>query len=522
MRNFDYRRKMRLIRERSERELQAAIMAEMARLRRQLVARVRRLNDDRPQGVVKVRLYKQSVISDSLWQMFRQRLLERAIPLLRAGAIDLIELNRLYGQRQAAQGMDSDVIADTLLSDLDREDYFSVYAEHLNGSVNNMQRTVTNAILDWYHRPGATLADVVDNLSSVFSESHAEMIAVTEMTSLNAKVQLEQFRAAGITKWKWQTMRDEAVCVHHVDGPDGRGYKGCRELHGKIFTTGQTMMPEASHRKCRCAVSAIMPEQEKIEQVQPSAIVPAQPPTISPAQPQIRQEPQEPQEPPISRTYVSNMVQEHFANLPTTGRLSELASEAVQRLSQIEAERMSGDVRDAYRYASSKDLEQRLQTFQTVMDRLRPQRYAAEHGKPEAWSAEAESDYQAKLKRLQEIATEKKRRQEWYERVRQLDALQQSQETGKVVLTREEVAELLSHPRDVYVDHGWTPDKGKPAYTPEWFLTSDLSGAKVRNYIVLPDGRIAHPDEIHEAQTRGRLIVMDATKPIIRDWTKKE
>jgi len=508
LRNFDYRRKMRLIRERHERELQAAILVEMVRLRRQLVARVRRLNADRPKGVVKARLYKQSVISDSLWQVFRQRLMERVIPLLRSGAIDLIELNRLYGLRQAAQGMDSDIIADILLSDLDRDDYFSAYADHLDGSVDNMQRTVTNAILDWYHRPGATLGDVVNNLSSVLSDSHAEMIAVTEMTDLNARVHLEQFRAAGITRWSWQTMRDEVVCVHYVAGPDGAGYAGCRALHGKIFTTDQTMMPEASHRRCRCYCLAVMPEQERMEQARPSAIVPIRPPAR--------------QEQPVSRTYVSNMVQEHFNNLPATGRLSELASDAVRRLSQIEAERMSGDVRDAYRYASSKDLEQRLQTFQSVMDRLRPQRYAAEHGKPEAWSAEAESDYQAKLKRLQEIATETKRRREWYERVRQLEALQQSQETGKVVLTRDEVTELLSHPRDVYVDHGWSPDKGKPEYTPEWFLTSDLSGAKVRNYIILPDGRIAHPDEIHEAQTRGRLITMDSARPIVRDWTKKD
>lgn len=511
MRNFDYRRKVRLIRERHERELRAAIFAEMTRLRRQLVARVRRLEADRPKGVVKVRLYKQSVISDSLWQAYRQRLMERIIPLLRSGAIDLIELNRLYSQRQGAPGMDSDVIADTLLSDLDRDDYFSVYADHLDGSVDNMRRTVTEAVLDWYHRPGATLADVVNGLSSVFSDSHAEMIAVTEMTDLNAKVHLAQFRAAGIERWSWQTMRDELVCIHHVDGPDGRGYNGCRELHGKIFTTGQTMMPKASHLRCRCFPSAVMPEPERIQPIQPVAPQRIETPIIqAPAL-----------EPPARRSYVSEMLREHFTNLPTTGRLADLASNAMQRLAEIEAERMSGDVRDAYRYLSSKDLEQRLQTFQSIMDRLRPQRFAAEHG-GRPLSAEEEADYQNKLGRLKEISLEIKRRREWYDRARQLEALQQAQETGKVVLTRDEVTQLLSRPRDVYVDHGWTPDKGKPAYTPEWFLTSDLSGAKVRNYIILPDGRIAHPDEIHEAQTRGRLIVMDATKPIIRDWTKKE
>ena len=107
MRNFDYRRRYRLLSAKHADAIRSAMFTEMVGLRRQLVLRLRRLQANKPRAVTKARLYKQSVISDSLWQSFLARLKSRLIPLLRAGAIDLVELDRLYRERQpvAAHGI---------------------------------------------------------------------------------------------------------------------------------------------------------------------------------------------------------------------------------------------------------------------------------------------------------------------------------------------------------------------------------------------------------------------------------
>ncbi len=47
-------------------------------------------------------------------------------------------------------------------------------------------------------------------------------------------------------------MRDDVVCTRPMKGPDGRTYKGCRELHGKVFPHEVPQPPQGSHPGCRC------------------------------------------------------------------------------------------------------------------------------------------------------------------------------------------------------------------------------------------------------------------------------
>jgi hypothetical protein len=240
------------------------MFTEMVGLRRQLVLRLRRLQANKPQAVTKARLYKQSVISDSLWQSFLTRLKSRLVPLLRAGAIDLVELDRLYRERQPVAGMDSDVIADSLRSTVEDSAFLQEFEANLEVSVENMRRTVSGAVLDWYHTPGATLADVTAQLEPIFGAYNAERIAVTEMTALNARVQRAEAEQIGATTWVFQSMRDEVVCVHYVVGPDGAGYDGCRALHGKAFDINDALMPAATHKACRCYPVFQPPHLERI------------------------------------------------------------------------------------------------------------------------------------------------------------------------------------------------------------------------------------------------------------------
>ncbi len=80
-------------------------------------------------------------------------------------------------------------------------------------------------------------------------------------------------------------------------------------------------------------------------------------------------------------------------------------------------------------------------------------------------------------------------------------------ETGKR-LTPEERKKVLESVRDVYKEvgleknelKGYQRDSGDPIYgyphAPEHFVTSDITGAKVRHYITLPGGGKAHPSEL--------------------------
>lgn len=106
-------------------------------------------------------------------------------------------------------------------------------------------------------------------------------------------------------------------------------------------------------------------------------------------------------------------------------------------------------------------------------------------------------------------------RKRYYDLAREKVALEEAKTTGVLTLSHGEVSQLIGGAGDAYVDAGH-----RGGYAPELFKTSDLSGMQIRHYVKLPDGRIAHPDEIHEAQVRGRVQVVDHVKVPALDWTQ--
>jgi hypothetical protein len=111
---------------------------------------------------------------------------------------------------------------------------------------------------------------------------------------------------------------------------------------------------------------------------------------------------------------------------------------------------------------------------------------------------------------IEEITTELDLRHRAAVMQRRAQARRMSAETGILAITRDERSGLLSGTKDVYRDAGIAgPDLPKPPHSPELFRKSDLSGQPVRYYVELPDGRIAHPDELHDALRRGRIIVAE-------------
>lgn len=95
---------------------------------------------------------------------------------------------------------------------------------------------------------------LIDDLSQSFNFGtyRASLIAQTELTYLVSAISDLEAQQTGSEKWFWNSKNDQTVCTHEFIGPDGKKYKGCRELHGKIFNQGLPKPPKSSHIGCRC------------------------------------------------------------------------------------------------------------------------------------------------------------------------------------------------------------------------------------------------------------------------------
>ena len=119
--------------------------------------------------------------------------------------------------------------------------------------------------------------------------------------------------------------------------------------------------------------------------------------------------------------------------------------------------------------------------------------------------------------KLDEIDREKKRRKDWKTLQRKALQKREADKSGKLYITKNEKKNLIENQRDVYkeqkvqkVSKGIN-ERGEEVlgypYAPEYFIKSDLSGKPVRHYVILPDNRIAHPDELEDFVYRDRIVV---------------
>tara|TARA_R110000803_G_scaffold210718_2_gene283377 strand:- start:4428 stop:7601 length:3174 start_codon:yes stop_codon:yes gene_type:complete len=116
--------------------------------------------------------------------------------------------------------------------------------------------------------------------------------------------------------------------------------------------------------------------------------------------------------------------------------------------------------------------------------------------------------------RMEQLNREVMSRKKYYELQRILLAASDAKTHGKLFLVEGEVVRLLGTAGDVYRD----AKLDYKEYRPDLFTKSDLSGRMIRHYVDLPDGRRAHPDEIHDARKRGRLVVIDKVRVPGYDW----
>ena len=183
----------------------------------------------------------------------------------------------------------------------------------------------------------------------------------------------------------------------------------------------------------------------------------------------------------------------------------------VEILGDIKIDESLWEQRRKERLENNRYAQTDSETLQEVANRLIKQiQLAKESGREEDL---------AKWRQFREDAVmEMEARREWFRIQRQKLALQEGIQTGKLTLTEPEMGEILTKQGDVYVDARMS----RPyEYTPDLFLMSDISGRWIRHYVNLPDGRVAHPDELVLARQRGNVVIVGKAIPVpTRDWTK--
>lgn len=96
-------------------------------------------------------------------------------------------------------------------------------------------------IRDWYNSEEG-LNDLIDDLSDIYDEDRAELIARTEAGFVRSEVALEMMQFYGINKWIWDSALEDRTCEF------------CSEMHGQVFDDSDDMPPDASHPNCLCGV----------------------------------------------------------------------------------------------------------------------------------------------------------------------------------------------------------------------------------------------------------------------------
>lgn len=101
--------------------------------------------------------------------------------------------------------------------------------------------SVQNSVTDWYNSDAA-LPDLIDDLSGMFDENRAELIARTEAGFVRSEVALQSMQEYGISKWIWDSAMESRTCEF------------CASMNGSVHDVSEPMPPDASHPDCLCGI----------------------------------------------------------------------------------------------------------------------------------------------------------------------------------------------------------------------------------------------------------------------------
>lgn len=239
-----HQRQMRRARRAIEADVTQAAHKQLRWLWRELVPLLRALKARREQRVKKLAKQYQLAGANSLWDEFARRFEAALMAALTTGAVSLAQIETAWLR---SIGQDVIAIDPAAIVATYRDQIGAREGREIKGISDATRRMMGDEISTWYRTPGSTYGQLIDTLRQQVSEARAARIGATETTALNSAVSLNTMGLLGIGRWYWDTVKDELVCKKPVDGPDGRGYKGCADLQGRIFTIHDTFPPDASH-----------------------------------------------------------------------------------------------------------------------------------------------------------------------------------------------------------------------------------------------------------------------------------
>ncbi|MBI1296674.1 phage portal protein [bacterium] len=132
--------------------------------------------------------------------------------------------------------------------------------ELVSGIQETSRQALQQAISEWVNdkRP---LRELIEELTPIFGEQRARLIASTEITRAYAEGQKAGYRATDgiISRIEWRTSRDERVCP--ICGP----LSGVTTTLDGSFThpvTGRTYAAPPAHPQCRCWIVPVIEEDD--------------------------------------------------------------------------------------------------------------------------------------------------------------------------------------------------------------------------------------------------------------------
>jgi hypothetical protein len=247
MRLTTHARQSKVIQDAVQQKVQRATQVELTWLWREIRLRLTNLKAQKP--VIKADA-DYTVYQGDLWEEFRRRLHQKIMAIVYSAGMDLIEheieLAILRDWRPPFDFSHERII----------EEYTGSLGTRINQVTLNTQKMVAERIAKWYKTPGETIGKVVNDLRPEFGITRAELIAQTEITSMNSHIQEKLAVTLGYNTWWNETRRDQLVCQKKMVGPDNTIVDGCRALHGKVFVFGKSKLPP-HHPGCRCSAHII-------------------------------------------------------------------------------------------------------------------------------------------------------------------------------------------------------------------------------------------------------------------------
>lgn len=202
----------------------------------------------------KAKLNKAEVVpleGAALWDEFQKRMHESLIKVIYSvDSLAIIERNLDF---LISRGIDLNDFSTIDVMD----GFIDTIADRVTLITVSTKKKIANRLARWYKTPGDSMQDVINDLKDTFGVTRAELIAQTEITEMDSRITDNMMQVLGDDVWWWETMRDQLVCVSRLVGPDGKIYRGCRELHGKRFQRGMNMPPKGSHPGCRCKAKIV-------------------------------------------------------------------------------------------------------------------------------------------------------------------------------------------------------------------------------------------------------------------------